>query len=126
MDSCAFSEPYDVYSKFDMEKHKKKFIHYLEVMISPNGEVNYAVPSHQEYAIKVACDVYGITRQELSDMTPREYYGDWMNWLLKQSGYMAVWEDGYICPEPSKRQIAKLKSLKLNGLYRGPIPRLKT
>lgn len=112
---------YDVYSKFDVGKHKEHFVHYLEVMISPDGEIEYAVPSHQEYAIKKACEALGVTRMELSDMTPPEYYFDWLNWLLAQTGYMAVWEDGYVCPNPTKKQIGKLKMLKLNGLYRGAI-----
>ena len=39
---------YDLYSKFDLEKHVRKYIHYTEVIIRPNGTVEYAVPSHQE------------------------------------------------------------------------------
>lgn len=31
---------------FDIETHKKTFIDYLEVIIRPDGTVEYAVPSH--------------------------------------------------------------------------------
>lgn len=39
---------YTVYSEFDIEHHKKTFIHYLEVVIDGNGKIMYAVPSHQK------------------------------------------------------------------------------
>ena len=38
---------YDLNSKFDIEQHKKKYINYLEVIIFPDGHIEYAVPSHQ-------------------------------------------------------------------------------
>lgn len=46
---------YSVYSDLDMEQHKKTFINYLEVVIDENGKIMYAVPSHQEKLIKLAC-----------------------------------------------------------------------
>ena len=73
---------YDVYSEFDLQQHKEHFVNDLEVMIDSDGAVHYAVPSHQEYAIAEACRKLGVTRQELSDMTPKEYYFDWLTWLL--------------------------------------------
>ena len=78
-------EKYGVNSEFDLEQHKKHFVNYLEVMIDEQGKVHYAVPSHQEWAIAASCEKLGVSRQELGDMTPREYYFDWMNWLLMQS-----------------------------------------
>ena len=32
-------EKYDLHSEFDIEKHKKTFPHYLEVIIDPDGKV---------------------------------------------------------------------------------------
>ena len=49
-------EKYSVYSKFDVDKHKDTFDSYLEVMILEDGSIEYAVPSHQEKAIKLACE----------------------------------------------------------------------
>lgn len=43
---------YDVYSKFDLEKHKKTFINYFETIINPDGTIEYAVPSHSEIVIR--------------------------------------------------------------------------
>ena len=116
---------YSVYSVFDLEKHKQTFVHYLEVMINGNGEIRYAVPSHQESAIASACRKLGVTRQELDEMTPKEYYFDWLTWLLMQCGEMAVWEEHYECPAPTKAQYAALRRLKLAGVYKGPLPRME-
>ena len=36
-------EHYDIYSKFDIDKHAEVFLNYLEVVIDENGIVHYAV-----------------------------------------------------------------------------------
>lgn len=41
-------EKYSVYSSFDLQKHKQTYTNYLEVIITPDGTVEYAVPSHSE------------------------------------------------------------------------------
>jgi hypothetical protein len=115
-------EQYGLHSEFDAEKHKQTFIHYLEVMIDRDGEVSYAVPSHQEKMIKCACECLGLTRQQLYDLCPREYYCEFMGWLSMLTGLMAVWEGHYEVYEPTKKQIAALRRLKLAGLYTGFIP----
>ena len=111
---------YDVYSKFDIEKHVKKYIHYLEVVISEDGEIIYAVPSHQEIEIARACEKLGVTRKQLSDMTPTEYYFDWVTWLCMQTGDISVWTEFYM-GNPNKKQINALKRLKRHGAYEGMI-----
>lgn len=54
-----------LHSDFDIETHKKTFINYLEVVITYDGKVHYAVPSHQEFAIQLAMKMYGITREQI-------------------------------------------------------------
>lgn len=80
-------------TEFDLEQHKKTFIHYLEVVIDENGKIMYAVPSHQEKLIALACDKLNVTREELNAMCPQEYYFDFMDWICKMSGVCAVWEN---------------------------------
>lgn len=116
-------EHYDIYCPFDAEKHKKKYIRYLEVLILDDGKVVYAVPSHQEKAISVAADKLGVTREELVAMCPKEYYFDYMTWLLGMSGAIAVWTGGCEAPAINRRQIATLKKFKIMGLYKGTIPK---
>lgn len=114
------SSKYGLYSDFDVEKHKKTFINYLEVLILKDGTIKYAVPSHQELAIRLACDKKGITREELNDECPREYYGDFLAWILMQTDSVAVWNDFYV-GTPNDKQKDALRMLKSSGVYMGSI-----
>lgn len=118
------AEEYGLFSEFDIQKHKETFVNYLEVIIGANGKVVYAVPSHQQLLEKLACLQLGVSREELGDMCPPEYYCDYMDWLCSITGAMAVWNDFCKVHEVSRQQIATLKALKLNGLYHGAIPRI--
>lgn len=114
---------YTVYSDFNIEQHKKTFIHYLEVVIDENGRIMYAVPSHQEMLIKLACEKLNVTREELNAICPQEYYFDLMKWLCKISGACAVWEKFIQADKPTEQQVKTLQMLKDSGLYLGEIPK---
>lgn len=117
---------YTVYSDFDIEQHKKTFIHYLEVVIDKNGKIMYAVPSHREKLMKLVCKKFNVTMVELNAMCPNEYYYyDFMIWLCKASGACAVWENFIQCDKLTEQQIRALKTLKENGLYLGEITRME-
>jgi len=118
-------EKYGLHSVFNIEKHKQTFVHYLEIVIDAEGGVAYAVPSHQEAMIRAACKRFDVKRRELLDMCPREYYGDFLTWLSWASGLMAVWESRCYAYDPTKKQIAVLRRLKMEGLYTGVIPQLE-
>lgn len=113
---------YDVYCDFDLEKHKENYVNYLEVMIDKDGTIMYAVPSHQEKAIAMACEAKNVNRAELEKMCPKEYYFDFLTWLLMQSGAMAVWNQYYQCYNVTREQYASLRRLKLAGVYKGTLP----
>ena len=53
---------YTVYSKFDIDKHSEHFLNYLEVIIDSEGEINYAVPSHQMFMENLIKKEYGEQR----------------------------------------------------------------
>ena len=114
-------EQYSVYSQFDIEKHKETFKNYLEIIIGADGTVAYAVPSHQEFLIRVACVKNGWTRDQLKAACPREYWFDFMEWLSIITGAMAVWNGHCVCHKPTVKQIATLRKLKMAGLYHGTI-----
>ena len=111
---------------FDINVHKQNFVNYLEVIITSDGTVEYAVPSHMQ---KLA-EVYGKSMDDIFEeyqnasndvkMTMLDMITDPLKWLCAQTGAIAVWTDGY-SGEANKAQKNKLKTLKLNGLYRGPI-----
>ena len=113
---------YGLHCKFDAVKHKETFTNYLEVMILSDGTIEYAVPSHQERAAILACNKLGVSRQELIDMCPNEFYFDYMGWLLSITGTMAVWENFYLASSVTNEQISSLEMLKKEELYKGPIP----
>lgn len=109
-----------LHSPFDIETHKRTFKNYLEVIILEDGTVEYAVPSHQEKLISICMSKLNITRDQLNDMCPREYYFDFITWLNIISKAIPVWDDRYL-GTANQKQINKLKVLKLNGLYKGVI-----
>ena len=84
---------YGLQSKFDIDKHKETFVNYLEVIISEDGKIHYAVPSHQEYLINECMRQYDWNRQDVYDNTPVDYYGDIIIWLCKMTGSVSVWND---------------------------------
>lgn len=110
-----------LYEPFNIKKHKEHFIDYLEVVILENGTVEYAVPSHQEKMISLACEKLSVTRQELYDMCPIEYHANFMVWLSKISGAIPVWGQFYM-GSLNPQQASTLKTLKNEGLYTGELP----
>ena len=90
---------YDIYCAFDLEKHKQTYVQYLEVVILEDGTVEYAVPSHQEKLIALACQKKGVSRQELNNLCR---YGLGIN----------------------RKQIGTLRKLKMAGVYGGTIPKI--
>lgn len=84
---------YNLESKFDIEQHKKYFKHYFEAILFPDGHVEYAVPSHQEKLIGICQEKLYKTRQEIADMCPEEYYGDFIVWLCNISGCVSLWDN---------------------------------
>lgn len=112
---------YSVYSKFDLEQHKKTFVNYLEVIILKDGTIEYAVPSHQEYLIKLACQQKEIDREELYRQCPPEYYGDFTKWLCMQTGAVSVWDRFIIYDKFTMAQVHVLDALAIAGVYKGPL-----
>lgn len=108
-----------LHGKFDADLHKNTFIDYLEVVISPDGTVEYAVPSHVEKLIKVCENRDNISREDVFKRIPESDAP--IDALTKYTGYISVW-DRYIVGNPNERQVATLKKLKLHGLYKGTIP----
>ena len=105
---------------FDLDIHKKTFVNYFEVILREDGTVEYAAPSHQEKLIAIAMEKLKVSRQELYNSCPPEYYFDVIVWLCKITGCVSVWETMYMgtCNEA---QVHKLKELQNHNLYKGTI-----
>lgn len=114
------SQQYDLHSKFDIELHKKYFVNYLEVIIKEDGEVEYAIPSHQEKLIKEIQIKHNCSRDDVNNMCPKEYYFDFITWLCKESKCVSVWDTFYY-GKLNKKQRKSLLKLNQAGLYLGKI-----
>lgn len=114
---------YDIYCDFDLEKHKKTYIDYLEVLVLEDGKVIYAIPSHQAKAEQLCCEKLGIERKQLLAMCPKEYWCDYLTWLSTICGAVSVWNNLYVVGNNglNAKQRATLRRLKMNGLYKGKI-----
>ena len=118
---------YDIYCTFNLEKHKQTYVQYLEVVITENGTVEYAVPSHQEKLIALACEKRDVSRDELNAMCPREYYFDFLTWLCIQADAVALWNDACCYGQSvNRKQVATIRKLKMAGVYSGAVPALCT
>ena len=111
---------YSVYSKFDIDKHAATFINYLEVVIDENGEIHYAVPSHQIFMENVLKRKIGNADFEKLIMDDKEAWTDYLNWLCKQTKCVPVWNEFYY-GNPNDKQLQKLQQLKEKKLYQGDI-----
>jgi hypothetical protein len=98
----------------------KKCINYLEVVIDEDGKIYYAVPSHQQALLKIACKKLNVTEQQLSAMCPLEYYLNFNVWLSIQAKTTAVYEEFYqgVLNDKQKESLTYLKE---KGLYKGLI-----
>lgn len=105
-------DKYSVYSDFDVRKHKKHFTDYLEVIITPDGQVHYAIPNHVEFMIGYICRRDRITPRQLERRCPRVYHFDFLTWLCKESGCVSVWSNFIKAVAFTKAQIKVLNELR--------------
>lgn len=121
----SFEEQQKVlHEQFSIETHKKTFVSYLEVIMDENGEIFYAVPSHQHklceiYMNKVGISDYEKARKEIVEAAWTASL-DMCEYLCAKTGCIAVWFQGYR-GEPNQTQLNKLKTLRLSGVYMGPV-----
>lgn len=104
---------YDVYSTFDIEKHKATFINYFEAILLPSGEVVYAVPSHVEKLIELT----GESRETVWATMPVTAHP--LTWLLAYTGCVSMWSYFHKGDTVSAAQAEKLQELIDAGLTKG-------
>lgn len=117
------SETYDLHCEFDIEKHKATYVNYLEVVITEDGVVHYAIPSHQEYLIHYCMNLYDWTREQVYYAVPKEYYFDVVVWLCKMTNCVSVWNNYLQYYHINPAQMHTLKQLYDAGLYYGKLPK---
>ena len=101
-------EEYTIYSKFDLEKHKQTFINYFEAFILPDGTIEYAIPSHNEYIYNYLEKTQGMDRELIYNMSIDLY-----DRVMENCGLVACWSNRYdiLTKQPTDKQIRVLSKL---------------
>lgn len=103
---------------FSMAVHQRRFINYLEVIITEDGNIHYATPSHQEFLLNLIQQKEGISREELWESVSPYDYG--IEWLHEKTKAILVWTTHYV-GELNALQRNTLEKLKYHELYNGTI-----
>jgi hypothetical protein len=108
-----------LHSPFDLDTHKATFVDYLEVCVSADGVIHYAVPSHTAFVENYLAEHLHKTVQDVRALCPREQYCDYAQWLCNTSGCIMLWDNHIIHPnECTAKQVLTLHTLIKQGLYR--------
>ena len=103
---------------FSIGVHQRRFINYLEVIITEDGTIHYATPSHQEFLLNLIQEREGISREELWESVSPYEYG--VEWLHKKTGALLVWTKSYI-GNANAKQRAALEKLQYHEIYAGTV-----
>lgn len=87
-----------IFKKINIEDFIKEHKHicYCEAIIYPDGDITYAVPSHQQALIKIT----GKTMEELWNIAPLTASPN--EWLIDYTKCIAVWYNGFKMPDGSE------------------------
>ena len=98
---------------FDVRTHKETFVNYFEAVARLDGSIEYAVPSHQMKLERIMRE----EGRDPEDECPREFYADYLTWLMRETGCVCLWSNGYM-GEPNARQRQAIIKLCAEGLMR--------
>ena len=94
-----------------VKMHRNEFIGYCEILISPEGEIIPAVPSHNEAMITIAQKIFDTDREGIQKMIGVEFMP--LNYLIDRTGYICIWYDFMTTPlHITDKQIEALKELR--------------
>lgn len=83
-----------------------EYKNYCEIVISPTGDVEYAIPSHLYKLMAIT----GKSKEEIRQLMPMR--ASPIHWLIEHTGYGVCWYSSFILPIGySKRQIAVIRRL---------------
>ena len=110
---------YNVYSEFDMDKHKEKYINYLEIVIERNGKIHYAVPSHIKRLERLMMEMYHMTYNEIYSMynndSDSDSFMEYVYWLMDKTGAITVYNNMYR-GKANRVQLSVMKQLVDRGV----------
>ncbi len=105
---------------FDPETHKATFINYFETVMTGDGTVIYANPSHVRvlerlYTARYACEpTYDEYRRWL---VGHRTVLDYLEWLMETTDAIALWTHGFL-GVPNEAQVRKIDELIGHGIMK--------
>jgi hypothetical protein len=109
-----------------IKEHKKQYVNYCEAIIHPNGDMEYAIPSHQHKLMMC----YGIDQNDIWNQTPKYMKlldsipidSSMVHWMVEDLNVVSVWYDILILPlYYTSSQITSIKKLMKEGcVYNEP------
>ena len=88
-----------------------EYKNYCEIVISPTGDVEYAIPSHLYKLMAIT----GKSKEEIRQLMPMR--ASPIHWLIEYTGYGVCWYSSFLLPIGySKRQIAVIRRLMRAGI----------
>ena len=82
-----------LYEPFSPRVHSQVFVNYCEVVIWPDGKVEYAIPSHSEKLYLEYCKKHNIDRDDLWEHFQGENAIDAPDIMMRDMGFVFVWYD---------------------------------
>lgn len=103
---------------FDMETHKSHFINYFEAIITEDGIVHYAIPSHHVKLKELYMKTIGLTEEQVEIIFKGEMLLEDVNMkMMKSIGAVMVWYDIIkMPPKISNNQLETLRKLEHNKI----------
>ena len=95
-------------------QHKHK--NYCEIVISPDGDIEYAIPSHLYKLITLSKE----SKDKLDKMMPNRAAP--LNWLCEHTKYAVCWYNYFILPKDyTNIQVSIIKTLSDTGIMSNDI-----
>ena len=95
-------------------QHKHK--NYCEIIISPDGDIEYAIPSHLYKLITLSKE----SKDKLDKMMPNSAAP--LNWLCEHTKYAVCWYNYFILPKDyTNIQVSIIKTLSNTGIMSNDI-----
>lgn len=95
-------------------QHKHK--NYCEIIISPDGDIEYAIPSHLYKLITLSKE----SKDKLDKMMPNRAAP--LNWLCEHTKYAVCWYNYFILPKDyTNIQVSIIKTLSDTGIMSNDI-----
>lgn len=92
-----------------IENHNRiRLVAYCEALIYPNGDIQYAIPSHTKAALRLYARKIKVPMYDVMNHISIQDYSE--SWLLKETGCIFLWYH-YYAGTPNEKQMQTIKKL---------------